>query len=546
MQSQKMRAGILLDSFEVPAWAAKAIERVQQGGAADFVLVILANTNGADRTPSSTPWLYEAFDRLDRWLFGRQPDPLTPSDIKGSFSRVPQIHVTPIALDSHYGLSEHEIVQIRQYGLDIVIRIGLDGLSFDSLPLSKYGTWYYYHGDDTQMSGGPAGFWEVVEDRPETGTALLATGGEIYGKRVLYRSSFFTYPLSPARHRSYYFWAAASFLPRQIEYLQRYGEEKFLRQTERFNRPTAVARKTYGVPEGPAAVAAIGRITARLLRELFKRVFTLDQWSLRWKVQKNMGVGFKEFNALTPPKDRYWADPHVIRREGKYYIFIEEYLRSKNKGHISVIESDDAGEWKVPVKVLEQACHLSYPFVFEWDGIFYMVPESAGNRRIDLYESTGFPYNWQFKETLMDHVRAVDTTLLYHANKWWLFTAIAENEAAAPNVELFLFSSDQLLHGNWMPHPQNPVVSDVKRARPAGAIFHQGGKLFRPSQDCSRGYGYSIALNEIEVLSESEYCEHSSTSIKPEWDRRVLATHTFARCSELTVIDAFSRVWRMG
>ncbi len=27
---------------------------------------------------------------------------------------------------------------------------------------------------------------------------------------------FVTYPLSPARHRSYYFWAAASFLPRQI------------------------------------------------------------------------------------------------------------------------------------------------------------------------------------------------------------------------------------------------------------------------------------------------------------------------------------------
>jgi hypothetical protein len=207
---------------------------------------------------------------------------------------------------------------------------------------------------------------------------------------------------------------------------------------------------------------------------------------------------------------------------------------------------DESGKWKAPVRVLEQVYHLSYPFVFEWEGRHYMVPESGADRSIDLYESMGFPYKWEFKQTLIKGLRAVDTTLLHHAHKWWLFTAIAENEAAAPNVELFLFSSDQLLSGKWKPHAQNPIVSDVKRARPAGAIWVQGGKLFRPSQDCTKGYGYGFDLNEIEVLSESDYCERAGLSVRPNWDPGIRATHTYANCGKLTVIDAFSPVSRIG
>jgi hypothetical protein len=207
---------------------------------------------------------------------------------------------------------------------------------------------------------------------------------------------------------------------------------------------------------------------------------------------------------------------------------------------------DKSGQWKTPVKVLERDYHLSYPFVFEWEGKHYMIPESGAKRSIDLYESQAFPYEWEFKQSLITGVRAVDTTLLRHAGKWWLFTGIAENEGAAPNVELFLFSSDELLNGQWKPHPQNPIVSDMRKARPAGAVFTQDGKLFRPSQDCTNGYGYGFDLNEIEVLSESDYQEWTCASVRPTWDENILATHTYATCGKLTVIDAFSPVRRIG
>ena len=41
--------------------------------------------------------------------------------------------------------------------------------------------------------------------------------------------------------------------------------------------------------------------------------------------------------------------------------------------------------------------------------------------------------------------------------------------------ELYLFYSDNLLSQNWKSHPMNPVISDVKRARPAGKILELNG-----------------------------------------------------------------------
>jgi hypothetical protein len=146
----------------------------------------------------------------------------------------------------------------------------------------------------------------------------------------------------------------------------------------------------------------------------------------------------------------------------------------------------------------------------------------------------------------MRNVTAVDTTVLYWQGKWWLFTAMAEQEAAAPQVELFLFYSNELFTDRWHAHPMNPIVSDIKRARAAGRIFPKDGRLFRPSQVCSTIYGYGFDLNEITVISETEYCERTVRSVRPNPASRIIATHTYANLGDLTVIDALARrpAWR--
>jgi hypothetical protein len=163
---------------------------------------------------------------------------------------------------------------------------------------------------------------------------------------------------------------------------------------------------------------------------------------------------------------------------------------------------------------------------------------------IELYEAVEFPYKWEHKLNLMENVSAVDTTLIYRDSKWWLFVGIAENQDVAAhndsayNTELCLFYSSDFATDKWKSHPMNPIVSDVRNARPAGALFEREGKLYRPAQDCAERYGHSVHINEVITLSESKYAEQAISSIRPEWDDKIDGVHTFAQCEGITIIDA--------
>jgi hypothetical protein len=539
MHTQKLKLGILLDSFSVPAWEYSVIQRITKENSSEFGLVVLNEDAGKPCKKSTS--VYSIFNRIDEKLFTKKPNPFVSKSVVELLPDVPVIKVIPVQGDNVLFLSESDVKKICEYKLDILIKFGFEGLQLEDLKTSKYGTWFYYHGDDRIMKGGPPGFWEVVDNWSETGSALMAMGGKFSPSRVLFRSHLVTYPLSPARHRSYYFWATTPFLPRQISLLQRLGEEKYFQETGKFNTALLREIKKCETPSNSLTIRSIAKIIIRLVKEFIHRFFYANQWFLLFGLQKDAPYNFREFTKLMPPKEKFWADPHVTQVNGKYYIFIEEFLYIKNKGHISVVELDELGNWRAPVKILEKDYHLSYPFIFEWNEKFYMVPESMANGTIDLYECADFPHKWNFKQCLMDHVSAVDTTLIHYSNKWWLFTAMAENASATLNVELFLFYKDDLFSGEWVAHPQNPIISDVKSSRPAGSLFVKDGKLFRPSQDCSKAYGYGFDLNEIEVLSETEYRERKKLSVRPNWDKKILATHTFAKLGSLVVIDAFTR-----
>ena len=49
---------------------------------------------------------------------------------------------------------------------------------------------------------------------------------------------------------------------------------------------------------------------------------------------------------------------HNFKRKG-------ELIYKSNKGHISVIEMDEKGNYGTPVKVIDRPYHLSYPFIFK-------------------------------------------------------------------------------------------------------------------------------------------------------------------------------------
>jgi hypothetical protein len=198
------------------------------------------------------------------------------------------------------------------------------------------------------------------------------------------------------------------------------------------------------------------------------------------------------------------ADPFMLRAAGGWHMFFEVMNWRANKGEIGWAASDDGLSWKYRQIVLREPFHLSYPYVFEWAGEFYMVPESYQANAIRLYKAVHFPTHWTFVKSLIEGPYLVDATLFFHREKWWLFTDASEE---MKNDTLRLFFADDLM-GQWQEHPRSPLRrGDSLNARPAGRVTTVDGRLFRFAQRCKPFYGTDVRAFEITELSPTSYGE---------------------------------------
>ncbi len=201
--------------------------------------------------------------------------------------------------------------------------------------------------------------------------------------------------------------------------------------------------------------------------------------------------------------------------DGVTHMFFEDLEPRRGKGVIAHCRLATDGTLSPATPVLERPYHLSYPFVFRWNNGLYMLPETGGNQTIELYRCVDFPGRWTFEKVLLKGRAARDTTLHQSEDgRWWMFTAI--DELGEDNLALHLFHAETPL-GPWQPHPANPVQTDLRYTRPAGRLFHRGGKLVRPAQDHSLRYGGAIWLMGVLELTESAYREQPCLRLGPEW-----------------------------
>jgi hypothetical protein len=167
-----------------------------------------------------------------------------------------------------------------------------------------------------------------------------------------------------------------------------------------------------------------------------------------------------------------------------------------------------------------------------------MIPETSQNNTIELFECVNFPLEWKLKKLINSNVCAVDSTIIKRDGLYWMFSNIKENKNASSHDELFLFYAESLTSDNWVAHPQNPIVSDVRGARPAGNIINENGKLFRVAQNCSNHYGYGMQIAEIIQLDKDVYKEKVVNSIHPDFNKDVISTHTYNVIGNKAIIDA--------
>jgi hypothetical protein len=535
----------------VPLWVWAAIRELMGSSYAQIV-VVAVNGRAPEQAPEEWPArlrrnaerLLTRVDALSDRRVPAKHDAFRSRDAGPLLAGVPVLHVDPAPPEAPETFGPDHLAELRALELDVLVRLGFPVLRGGILDVARSSVWSFDHGDREAGHGSPVAFWEVHDAAPVTVATLRLLSNDEGGDLELARTTSATVPTSVRRNRNALYWKALPLLPRALQRLQLEGDATFLANARRTT--AAATPDATQAPREPNltdlavhATRRLGRLAGIAGRTLLMR----RQWILFYTLADDLVTDGAGLRPLIPPIDRFWADPHVLRVDGRYFVFVEELEFAADKGRIAVIEIDDAGQPSAARTVLEEVHHLSYPFVFEHDGDFYMIPESSERRTVDLYRASSFPDRWTFVEHLLTNINAVDATLLFEGDRWWLFASVTEHRGANSG-ELNLYSSDRLTGGEWRLHPSSPLSTDVSNSRPAGAILRRDGRLIRPAQDGSGVYGRAIRLQEVLALSEREYGEREIGVIEARWDPRITRTHTLAHVERLTVLDALWHRWR--
>lgn len=541
-----LRVGLLVDSWEVPSWIASIATDITASDSADVVVVVVNRAAGGRRAiflhdrPRPNPFCFaELYLYLDYRVFRPLPDALKRVDLKKCLKEHSSIETKLLFNGPSFSVNEEEKKRLQELDLDVLL-LFCSGLPADQvLALARYGVWFFLDQELLLTGHPPAGFWEVLKQHPVTTQYLLVRLPESPLPILLHRYYGPTDRRSIARTRNNLLWKSASFIKRKLDELHRSGSLEAIASAQQQRYGESISCKT---PSNRRMLKTIPAHALRFGRDRIADHRYFTQWVMAYSFgssEQFFDRNFTNYRWLVPPKDRFWADPFPVQAGDRYYLFFEELFYSENKGHLCVAAIDQNGFKEEPKTILKQNYHLSYPFIFSWKGERFLIPEAQETDRIDVYKFDSFPYKVSYYKTLMKNVRAVDTTLLEAEGRWWMFVAMAPH--GTWNVdELFLFCADNPF-GPWVPHPKNPIKSDVRSARPAGQLFAWKGKYYRPAQDCSYGYGYAIRLQEIRVLTETDYVEEEAEVVLPNWSADIVGIHTLNVAGPLTVIDAMQQ-----
>lgn len=308
--------------------------------------------------------------------------------------------------------------------------------------------------------------------------------------------------------------------------------------------PQLPAPANGGAAPNPAPFVLRGVATS-IAKEIYRLCCYAPHWHIGWRFAENADVwrtgdlSGSAWNVLADPGNHFYADPVPVKWQGRTFVFFEDLDHRTNKGIISAIEFDGKGPIGKVLPVLEEPWHLSYPFLIEDNGELWMIPESTAQRDVPLYKCIRFPDKWERHSTLLSGLELADVTITRHNGLHYMFGAWRDGTGGYSDT-LAIYHADRLL-GPWRPHAANPILMDRATTRPAGNFVTVNGKLWRPVQDCSHGYGAALGLAEVLELSPTTYRQAVRYLLKPGplWTGRKL--HTLNRCGQLEVIDG-SRV----
>lgn len=253
------------------------------------------------------------------------------------------------------------------------------------------------------------------------------------------------------------------------------------------------------------------------IKEFFKKrdgvfavqLFANDNLSLD-QFDENHLIFRMSIKGLWKPKPiLFRADPFMFVKGDELFLFYELQY-GFDPGQIVMMKTKDLKEWTEPIVVLKESFHLSFPFVFEDNGHVYMIPECEKTNTIKLYVANNDLTSFTYVRTLLKQDRYeglycnyADSHIYKKDGIYYLFTSYLKDW----KQHQMIFYSENLLNGDFIVHPQSPVIINNECGRNGGSILDLDGEIFRVSQDCHKDYGENVSLHKILKVSSEEYEE---------------------------------------
>lgn len=430
-----------------------------------------------------------------------------------------------------YRYDAEDVKRIKELHLDLLIRGGSGILRGSILDACPNGVISFHHADNEVNRGGPPGFWEVFERNPRTGFIIQRLKSELDGGDVLYRgfiSTSWFYSLNLAT----LYEVATPFFHHVLEDITSENPKLTVLEKRPYSYPL------YTTPTIQQTLIYLLKTFHILGSKLGRKV---QGKSFRWGVAYQFSEKWNDITLwrsqkIINPKNRYLADPFVIKKNGSHFCFVEDLDYNSNKGSISAYKITPTSCDSLGV-VLEEDVHLSFPFIFEYETEIFMCPEIHQKREIRVYKCIDFPMKWEFHKTLMRDVSAADTIIFQRDESWWLFTNIDKSCVGDHGCQLHIFSANNPLSEEWVAHEKNPVIFDPLVARNGGLIVSEN-EVYRIFQRQGFDmYGEACGIARITDLTLTNYVEEIHSLIEPRFFTGIKGTHTYNFQSDLMVID---------
>lgn len=205
------------------------------------------------------------------------------------------------------------------------------------------------------------------------------------------------------------------------------------------------------------------------------------------------------------------ADPFLFVEEGTVHLFFE--IISGGSGvqpAIGHATSPDGLDWSYDQVVLDPDSHVSWPYVWKWDGDYYMVPYTG--KTVEIWRANSFPTGWEPVAAPLDaDYFPDDPAVVRWDDRWWLF--VGRTGEGGNDSQTVAFHSERLLADDWTPHAENPIVSGRERgARPAGRPVTRGEDRYLFVQDALDEYGDKVRAYRVTELSTETYADEEVAS----------------------------------